>query len=479
MGCNFPTIREMYASNLEVSVALRRSTGGPLDSVGFLDLSTAREFRAGQLLLPSEAGLQCLNCETLYMSYLQYCLIAAAVSLPIFAQDPGAGQSKPQGVDSTSEASSAREMARQWVEKKGWDQGENKDGAFVAIGSASFPARGTESALAHSNAFQLAALKAKNVLAEFLAKEISTDVAATLKEGEVPADTNGVSKDVIQNLAAEAKKEGGADVQKILNSTTFSSAVKAAARAEVSGAAVSNSFISVTPDGDGSLAVVMRFTAASRSVAAAAVGKGAAPANSDLADAKTWLKTMSEQDLSVLFGTRLFRTGTDEVCVLSFGQADVRGRSENAFDSALEKAKLAAFGELRQFVGEMVQSEGMLNRQSSLRETAEAGMSFNDTESFQKSLRAAAQKLEFQGAKPLRSWEFRPSGAGPVCGVVLMWSVSGSDVAKNLKREMEAVGGSQGGSGRRDLPATTGASGKGRDIKTGQRPSAAKETPEP
>lgn len=400
-----------------------------------------------------------------------------------FSQDPGSSPrtSVPdQAMDTTQETRTARKLAREWLSSKAWVRGENSDGSFVAIGTAAFSGKSTNSSLARSNAYQLAALKAKNELAEFISKQISTDVAASVKEGSIPEGTTVSRRDIIQNLV-DAVRPVGADAtsaSNVLNSTEFSNAVRTVARAEVSGTSVSNSFETITPAGDGAFAVVLRFTSTSRQMAVAAMGRAQAPRNENLAEAYSWAKEQTETQLAQTYGAKLFRTPNNEVCVLAFGQADVNGSSENAFDIAAEKAKTAADGELRLFVGEFVDSEAILSRRSSIKEIAQSGTEYQDVEGFQKNLQARAKSLQFQGVKPIREWEAKPDGSKPIAGVVMMWSVSGADTANALRKQMEHVGGSQGGKGRRDV-APSSNSVEGRTLPAIKRGSTGNAVPEP
>ena len=401
------------------------------------------------------------------------------------SQDPGnaPAAAAEQGTDATQEAKTARKLAREWISSKGWVRGENSDGAFVAIGTAPFSGKSTNSSLARSNAYQLANLKAKNELAEFKSKQISTSVAVSLKEGAIPDDANGLNKDVIQNLVAAVRSKtgeppGSSKSNDILNSSEFANAVRTVARAEVCGTSISNSFETITPNGDGAFAVVVRFTATSRKMAAAAMGKAEAPKNESLAEAHSWVKEQTESQLAQTFGAKLFRTATNEVCVLAFGQADVNGSSESAFDIAAEKAKTAADGELRQFVGEFVESEAILSRRSSIKEMAQSGSDYQDVEGYQKNLQSRAKGLQFQRVKPIREWEAKPAGSKPVAGVVMMWSVSGADSANALRKQMEQVGGSQGGTGRRDA-APSASPADGRNLPGLKRGTTGNSVPEP
>jgi len=383
-------------------------------------------------------------------------------------------------LDSSKEAKSARKLADEWIANKGWVRGWNKDGSYVEVGRASFSGKSQNTALAKSNAFQFATLMAKNALAKLLSAKISSAVVASLKEGTIPSDDKGVPSDVVA-LLAEKVKNSGQSTDQVINSKNFASAVQVAARAEVCGATVSNAFQTVNSNGDGAFAVVVRMTPGSRQLVLAALGRGEAPHSDVLADAQSWVKQASEQDLAGTFGVRLFKTGNGEICMVAFGQADVNGKSENAFDIAAEKADTAALGELRQFVGEWVEGDKMRTTQSSFQEMSQSGSQYADAEAFNQLIQARAQGLNLPGVQTIRQWEAKPDEGKPISGSVIMWSVSGSDKANALRKQMEAIGGSKGGEGRMNSTPTSSSSAPAsadRNIKRINPGAAGPETPE-
>jgi len=423
---------------------------------------------------------------------LMFLSLAMSLSLSLRAQDAGTATTSasanntatkaPADKDPNSKAAkSADQLAEEWVAKKGWLLGDNPDGATVAIGSASFSGKSKNTALAKSNAHQIAMLMAKEQIAENLAPEISNAVAAQFGKGNPPPENNGVPKDVVEMLAVKVK-ESGKSPDDVLASTEFANAVKVAARAVVCGATVSNAFQTVDGRGEGAFSVVVRLTPTSFQLANAALGKGEAPHNDSLADARSWVTQASEQDLAGTFGVRLFKTGNGEVCVLAFGQDDVNGKSQMSFEMAKKVSRTAALGELRQFVGELVEGDELLNRQSSIKEMGDNQVQSADSESFNQLIQARAQGLKLPGVQAIRQWQAQPDNGNPVSGTVVIWSVSGADKANVLRKQMEAIGGDQGGEGRMNSTPSSSSSAPAaadRNLKRITPGAAGPETPEP
>jgi hypothetical protein len=407
-----------------------------------------------------------------------------SMSLQTQAQDPGAKTEAE-----TKESLGAKKQAEAFIKEKGWTRGKNPDGSFVAINSSSYSGKTKNLALARSNAFQMACLKAKQDLATFLSTEISTEVSANLKRGEAanpPTAEDASASDPVKKLAGDAvktllaaskqaSKDAGVPPEQVLQSTDFKSAVQATARAEVCGVAVSGVYESKGASGDGSLAVVVRFTNTSKELANAALGRGSVPVNEKLAEAQAWADE-NEKELFKNFGTKIFRDKNNQVCVVAFGQADIKGKSETGIEIATEIAKTAAQGELRMFVGELVTGDDLLKRGNSFKELEIRGSEFNDTENYNKNMSAKAEKLKFQGISVLKEWDIPSEGTNGLAGAVLLWSQGGADAANALRAQMESVGGSKGGDGRQNIPSPADSGPNRPKMKLG---GAAPTAPEP
>lgn len=405
------------------------------------------------------------------------------------APSGGAGSEPPVSEasrDDSGSATSARQLAKDWIKQKGWVRGLNPDGSYVSIGTASFNARSGRNALARAAAFERASLKAKNELAEFRSKTIETAVRSEMRRGTMPKTDDAQGDDLIEALATGAIKEAsssdpGAPIEV---SEKFASIIRSAARSEVAGSTVSNTFEFEKGDGQGAFSVVMRFSPTSRQVARAALGQGDAPVNTELMEARRWADQLGESELARCYGARLMKDSeTNEVVIVAFGQADVVGDSENAIEAAEAVAGTAADGALRQFVGELVESESTLVRATSMKEIDGTGLTATDIEAWEKTFKARAAGLDFQGATPIREWEGQLPGKRPVVGAVVLWSVSQSNAANALGREFDEIGASRGGSGRRNLPVGKDDSApikpKGRDHTPLTPGTKGPETPEP
>ena len=369
-------------------------------------------------------------------------------------QDPGSAGSAPAAQQAPA---SPKEAATEWVSTKGWKLGARSgDGSFVAIGVADKDPKEKRSALSREDAFLKASLQAKMDMARFMSTQVSSFVKETIKEGALPPNKlEGFPSDLVEKLADKAKAQPGGEADEFLNGSDFQAAVLALTRAELCGLVASQTF-----EGTDQIAVVMRHTPTSRALCAAAMGRGAAPQNAALAEIDDWAQRATQPELYSTFGVKLFRKGPSEVCIGGFGQGDVTGKSGNAETTAEEKAKSRADLAIRLFVGEYMYAESLLVQTVSFAEYKEAGMVFESAEAYSRKMESLSKPLDFSGIEAVPS-KLRGEVAGklPVVGVLHMWSVSGSDVANKMRKEIEAVGGSTGGSGRRNSPSTSAPAG--------------------
>ena len=360
----------------------------------------------------------------------------------------------------------AKEMAESFVGDQGWELGKNSKGdAYVVIGQAGFDNKSQNYSLSRSNAFQLASLRAKNQLAVFLAAEISSRVKAEIsnggggkkkEDGVDKSDVSPTDQEVVKKLAEAVKtdaKAKGVSTDQVMEGTEFKSASRTVARAEVVGATTSRVFQS-TVGGRSGLACVVRFTKTSQQIAECAMGKGNSPELEKLPEVASWIKEQKKDELLNYFGVRVLKLPSNEACLVAFGQAVAKSKSESSLSIAEEKASAAADQELRMFVGEMVESERVQERGSSVKELSESGEEFADEETFRQKLSAEAKSLSMPGIQTKRTWDVSESTSGnQVVGVVRVWSSESADSANALRKQMEKVGGSQGGSGRRNIEA--------------------------
>lgn len=401
------------------------------------------------LLLPAEARAQVPDAAA---------LPSGSAEAPPTSEVPP--PNKPDDAIKTPEepsdplSKSVKQQARDWVKAQGWKTGRNKkEKTYIAIDSAAYDGDSPRASLNRTLAFQEALLKAKNTIARFLSADIQSTAAASLSQGTLPRTDDGIPLDVVQQVAAEAKKEGlsGSAVEKGTN-RQFARAVQVLARANVAGSSVVHIVDNGKPGKDGAIAVVVRWSPKTQQIAETAVGKRKDRVGSDTAPLVNEIDRISEADLQHCYGARVMRTDENEACIVGFGQGEAIDTSEDEMDVATEKAQVDAFGNIRQFVGELLLCNQLLNQASSYSRLAESGTPFASSEGFSRECVARAEFLNMAGIEELRTWEGQRAGARPVAGYVAMWSVSGSNDAVKLAKEFDALNAGGGGSGRRNIP---------------------------
>jgi hypothetical protein len=395
---------------------------------------------------------------------LSCCLMCVA---PVQAQDPPSGgngapsatdrsaASQDAAADSSPRDGGARDLARQWIEKQGYTLGlDQSSGTVVVIGSAGFDPEG--GAVARRDAFARASSDAKEQIASALASEIMSFVSRKDVAGDIPVSTSLIPAEELRKFAAAVKQLELSD--RAFSVSQQESLAKTFARAQVCGLTASNTFFGRAPNKSGSFAVVMRASKTSLALARAAVSPDApAPTSEVPMSADAWLsKTETTDDeLYNCLGVRIFRESakSNSLCILAFGQADIRGGGDQALQTARQMARSSAEQTLRQFVGEYVLGERILRDSSRVEELKTQETSFEYSTQFLQEMEAIANRLGFSGALPVRDWEGQvtgQAGSAGTAGVVIKWSVTNSDFANQTRRDMEAVGGAAGGRGRLD-----------------------------
>ena len=351
---------------------------------------------------------------------------------------------------------SVKQQARDWVKAQGWRTGRNKkDKTYISIGVAGYDGDSPRASLNRTLAFQDSLLKAKNTMARFLSADIASRAAASVSQGKSPqaqAD-DGVPQDVVQQVSAEAKKAGvaGDAIEKGTN-RQFDRAVQVLARANVAGSSVVHIIDNGKPGKDGAIAVVVRWSPKTQQIAETAVGARKDKVGSDTAPSINEIDSISEADLQHCFGARVMRNDDNEACIVGFGQGEAIDTGEDEMDVAEEKAQVDAFGNIRQFVGELLLCKQLLSQTSSYARLADGGNPFANSEGFTRECEARASFLNMAGIEEVRAWEGKRSGARPVAGYVGMWSVSASNDAVKLRQEFDKLNAGAGGLGRSNIP---------------------------
>ena len=369
------------------------------------------------------------------------------------------------------QAKSVKQQAKDWVKSNGWKTGRNKkDGSFIAIGVVAYDGDSKKVSLTRTLAFQEALLFAKNTMARFLSADIQTAAAGAVSQGKLPRIAEGVPQDVVEQVASLAKAEGvsGESVDKGTN-RQFARAVQVLARAQVAGSSVVKVIDNGKAGKDGGMAVVIRWSPKTKALAETALGIKVDAAQTATAPAASEIVKLSLADLQASFGARIMRSDENEACIVGFGQGEATDTGEDELDIAEEKAQVDAFGNIRQFVGEMILCNQLLNQSSSSARLADGGRVFETEEGFTRECVARANFLNMAGIEEVHTWEGQRQGARPVVGYVGLWSVSGSNDAIALRKEFDRLNAGAGGVGRSNIPVA-GKSSNGKPLAPTGRP---------
>jgi hypothetical protein len=396
-------------------------------------------------------------------------LLGLAVATSGRAQEAGAppeaAAAESEGaasfLDSSPEAlggatDQALKSAQDYVTKKGWIQGTNPDGRYVAVGSApiTVPPAHKDFPERRINAYTNAMLDAKAGMAKFLATDIKTEVAhyygtesAIRREREARESAQNnknagllakVRLLVMAKLDKALEQEGVAldsgnaagKAGALLNHDSFSQLIENSAEAAANGIICGKIF-----EQDGRMAVVAYYTDNSRALAAALAGDAVALKTTPRKGAPLaqWIAALTPAELYPSFGVQITNDEAGGVVLLSYGQAVAQSESPNAIRNAREAAAVLANGYIRQFAGTMVTYDSVLEKLEQTREF-DTGVVNGMAESFQETaIKEVGDRLKISGLQKTRDWETKDKRSGRIiCGVVVRWSFASAQAARKM-----------------------------------------------
>lgn len=413
-------------------------------------------------------------------------VVATLFNSPLGAQDPGGLVVEYQADFGGAEAAprDSSSQANEFLAEKGWGLGyDPSKEIFIAVGTAAIkaPANSGSFDVARQEAAVMSLMNAKAELARFLSQSVETEIASryaepnigeTFSAAEMPVEPGLLGKamvlanDYLDSLLEErgidptdpdGARAAAAAVAELIASETFSSAVSVMARQEIGGVQAYRSFESVSPGTpNNSISVVAIFSPKSKKLHDALLGVGEAPQGNPGQSFAAWAR---EQGGAVLIYTHGVQPRTDEngeVSLLLFGQSVARSDSSRAAQAARDKARLAATGAARRFLGEMVVIAENSTQSSSFAEFADDSGMYSSTDSFEQSIGSRSQRLSMPGITPVYTWEFKhPLSGKSTYGWVGKMSLTDALAANQLRDTFNSTAGSRGGngiSGRRSRP---------------------------
>ena len=387
-------------------------------------------------------------------------------------------------------ASKAQESANAYVTQKKWSLGHNPDGRYVVIGIAGISVSPEHPGFqqARQTAFDKAMLNAKEEIAKYYALEVAQEIVNSY--GELGNSGAGDTYDSYADSSSDDSKEsksGGIiskvkllinaelderldakgidpksglakeEVAKMLEADkqapnvdsydVFRKTIERAAQAEVGALAVSKIF-----EDSGNIVVVATYSDATKQLASAFNGIGDAPkVRKRKGNLQEWANRLSVADLYSATGVQLTSDEEGNLVLLSYAQATAKRDTALAVKNARSAASANADGFIRSFVGESVAYKSALETIETQEEFEGLGDTVGQLAQSREQRNEVAAKsgaLTIPGIVTLRSWSTQDKRSGTsIVGVVKMCSLASAQEANRQREDMEAIGGSAGGSG--------------------------------
>lgn len=362
----------------------------------------------------------------------------------------------------------ARNSATEYLAKKGWSEGLNKDGRYIAIGASAIEESPSDKnfQLYRINAYNKAMLEVKSAITKYFSQEIATRAKNALTEPKsaesIKAEAEkqaGISPSIIDKSVALIHKElddvlkskgiipespeAAPIIEDLLNKSSYRNSIKALAIAQVGALVTSKIF-----EQDGEIVVVAYYSDNTKLLAGAINGSGDTPKvkpreGEAIGD---WIQKLKISQLYSSMGIQMTSDEDGNIVILSYGQSKARSKSSNSKSAAYEKASLEADSYIRNFAGETIVYAGEKEIMEESKEFHDGVSEKSLEESFAKKIETVADALKISGISTIRSWSITdPRSDSVICGVVRMWSLKTSDTANASREQMRDVTTNRGG----------------------------------
>ena len=391
------------------------------------------------------------------------------------AQQPGSSSGGPSFLADQDElpaqmVNRAEESAREYIAAKGWNEGMNPNGRYVAIGIGTIAVDPDQSIyqVQRQNAFEKAMLDAKRKIVQFFSTEIETAVQQDLAGGNPDAFAEAtreetpepVEPDVLDKmrmifdseLDRELERRGiqpdSPQAEQVAaripeESSRFRNMVSTVAESQVGALLVSKIF-----EQDKNIAVVAYYSPTTKELARAMSGAEPAPKvpAREGATLGAWVNGLGISQLYPTFGVQLHADENGNIAILSFGQAIAETATGLSRKRATEQANLARLGAIRRFIGEAVAYNSASETLEKISRFNEEELeSINETVS-ESSISAFAESRNVPGIQTVRTWQTQDQRSGTyLIGVVNRWDIASANQADAERADFsEADGGSTG-----------------------------------
>lgn len=393
---------------------------------------------------------------------------------------------------SASEEPNINEIIEDFLNSKGWYEGENtkKNGStfFVAIGKGTIAAGRSEPGWVTSRqlAFDKAMLNAKREMLQFQEQKISTELESEYQEYGEKRQAEEVARKTREGLAFEAARDTGTGVvsevaersgfssavtasdkingllrfeanrqleelgydpsqpvdaqvlKKVSESESFKKNIQTAAQGRIVGMQAAKTFESIPANKEGQIAVVTVWSPRLQAIANAIFSNN--PAIGPQGIAGKPLQQQIPRNKSALisqFGVQSKRNEKGEYCLLSYGQNAPRSEKQRAIDAAESKARITSQALIRQFAGEIGAVMETLDQAESVETYTDKMEDYSFNEDYYEKIKVSAEAIVISGMKTVKRWNAsHPVTGKPIAGAVVSWCPSGAAFGQKLKADM-------------------------------------------
>ncbi len=314
-------------------------------------------------------------------------------------------------------------------------------------------------------------MNAKTALAESLGKKIESEIQnefkQAFKEGKQPAniiqekDTEAetyedlsayqkmkvlmhqkldeiISQENKDNVGQE-ERELEKQMEGILNQNVFRDAIEASAAANIRGMKIVYSNLSAKPASNRTTVCNVAIWSDSLVKYADAMSSGNYSNLRNLKKGKPLKEYIptSTEILGVTFGAFMVRNEKGEMSVLSYSQAGLKTSSSLSEKAAFTAAKIKAERAIMQLRQENVEVAEKIDTFEVTTETTDGLTDVYSEENIERRQKASTQG-SLQGTKVLKRWKQKHPVTGRlVAGIVVSWSPSTADFAKEMKETLD------------------------------------------
>ena len=242
----------------------------------------------------------------------------------------------------------------------------------------------------------------------------------------------------------EAAEQVEEVIQDVVGEEVFKDAINTAARASLVGIRRLYTIDSAPLNDKGSICVVALYSDKTQKIAEGMgmrdasllpVGQPGRPLRDMAPNRKT---EEGVRELIATFGVDMLRDEDGDYVLLSYGQAGAKSKKKKHIKLAKKRAEMVAQAQLRTFLGELVETKGMMDSVESTKELADNSEVYEGGDKLQSRIQSRSETLKIQGISRLYDWAgIHPATKQIIGGSVVYLSSKSMQAAQRRGADMK------------------------------------------